>query len=147
MQRTKTRPTILVIEDYPDSRHMLKLLLEDLGYRVLTAANGADALVAVAKNRLDLVLTDFNLPDMTAPTVIRSLRQSGNGSAHIPIVVLTAVDAYEYRELAAEAGCDAFLSKPTDFPILEQTLARLLAEGRPRKASPELFAWQEESER
>ena len=146
MQRTKTRPTILVIEDYPDSRHMLKLLLEDLDYRVLTAANGTDALVAVANNQFDLVLTDFNLPDMTAPAVIRWLRQSGNGSAHIPVVVLTAVDAEEHRELAAEAGCDAFLSKPTDFPVLEQTLARLLAESGTRKASPELFAWQQESE-
>jgi len=107
---------------------MLKLLLESLGYSVLTAANGKEALSAVSNNDLDLVLTDFNLPDMTGPSVIRCVRQNQNGSGHIPVVVLTAVDAQEYRELAAEAGCDAFLSKPADFRILEGTLERLLAE-------------------
>lgn len=135
MQRTRTRPTILVVEDYADSRHMLKLLLESLGYAVLTAANGKEALTALSNNHLDLVLTDFNLPDMTGPTVIRYMRQRPNGSSRIPVVVLTAIDATEYQEIAAEAGCDAFLSKPTDFEMLQETLERLLDESRSRKDS------------
>lgn len=143
MQRTKTRPTILIVEDFADSRQMLKLLLEGLGYHVLTAANGEEALSVLSNNPIDLVITDFNLPDMTGPTVIRHVRRSQNGSGRIPVVVLTAVDAYEYRDIAAEAGCDAFLCKPTDFQLLHGTLERLLAE---RKASTELFAWQQESE-
>jgi CheY-like chemotaxis protein len=122
---------------------MLTLLLEDSGYTVITAANGKDALSILAKNRVDLVLTDFNLPDMTGPTVIRYVRQHENGSGRIPVVVLTAVDAYEYRDMAAEAGCDAFLSKPTDFQILHRTIERLLKEN---KASAELFAWQQKNE-
>ena len=107
---------------------MLKLLLESLGYSVLTAANGKEALSAASNNHLDLILTDFNLPDMTGPTVIRYVRQMPNGSGRIPMVILTAVDGSEYRELAAEAGCDAFLTKPTDFRILQRTLERLLAQ-------------------
>ena len=129
MQRTGTRPIILVVEDYADSRQMMKLLLEGLNYRVLTASTGKEALSAAANNPIDLILTDFSLPDMTGPSVVRKLRQLG-GSERIPAVMLTALDGYEYRGLAYEAGCDAFLIKPPNFEILKGTLDRLLRENR-----------------
>ena len=125
MQRTRTPPIILLVEDFADSRQMLTLLLEELDYRVLPAANGKEALTAAANNDIDLVLTDFNLPDMTGPTVARNIRNLDR-LAYIPVVMLTAIDAYEYRSLAAEAGCDAFLIKPTDFEVLHATIDRLL---------------------
>ena len=112
---------------------MLKLILEGLDYRVLTAADGKDALAAAANNDVDLIVTDFDLPDMIGPTLVRKLRQLSNRSARVPIVVLTAYDGYEYRELAAEAGCDAFLTKPPDFELLKRTLDRLLQETETRK--------------
>ena len=130
MQRTRTRPIILVVEDYADSRQMMKLLLEGLDYSVLTAATGKEALSAAANNAIDLILTDFSLPDMTGPSVVRYIRQLGNGSARIPAVMLTALDGYEYRGLAYEAGCDAFLIKPPNFELLKGTLDRLLRENR-----------------
>jgi CheY-like chemotaxis protein len=133
MQRTGTRPIILIVEDYADSRQMLKLLLEDLDYSVLTAATGREALAAAANNPVDLILTDFNLPDMTGPSVVRHIRQLNNRSARIPAVILTALDAYEYRGLAYEAGCDAFFLKPPNFELLKGTLDRLLQEGRTQK--------------
>lgn len=123
MQRTRTRPIILVVEDYADSRQMMKLLLEDLDYTVLTAATGKEAMSTAANNPIDLVLTDFSLPDMTGPSVIRSIRQRSN---RIPAVVLTAMDGYEYRELAYKAGCDAFVVKPVNFEILKGIIDRLL---------------------
>jgi CheY-like chemotaxis protein len=128
MQRTGTRPTILLVEDYADSRQMMKLLLEGLDYTVLTAATGKEALSAVANKHVDLILTDFGLPDMTGPSVVRSIRQLSNSSGRIPAVMLTAFDGYEYRGLAYEAGCDAFLIKPPNFDILKGTLDRLLQE-------------------
>src|SRR6476659_7769498 len=108
MQRTETRPTILLVEDYADSRQMLKLLLEGLDYCVLAAANGNEALAAAANNDIDLVLTDFDLPDMIGPTVVRSVRQLADSSAHIPAIMLTALDGEDHRALAAAAGCEAF---------------------------------------
>jgi CheY-like chemotaxis protein len=107
---------------------MLKILLESFGYNVFAVASGKDALSVAANNQVDLILTDFDLPDMTGPTVVRKLRQLGNGSGRIPVVMLTALDGYEYRKLAVEAGCDAFLIKPPDFDILTKILDRLLAE-------------------
>ena len=128
MQRTRTRATILVVEDYADSRHMLKLLLEDLEYRVLTAGSGKEALAAAAANHVDLVLLDFGLPDMTGPTVVRYLRRLNARWARVPIVMITAFEGYQYRQLADEAGCNAFLAKPPDFELLKETLERLLFE-------------------
>ena len=130
MQQTRTRPIILLVEDYPDSRQMLALLLEGMGYRVLPAAIGREALSAARNNDIDLVLTDFNLPDMTGPTVVRYIRKLNDRLAHIPIVMLTAFDGDEYRVLAAEAGCNAFLTKPPDFDLLKRTIDRLLQVNR-----------------
>jgi len=130
MQQTRTRPIILLVEDYPDSRQMLALLLEGMDYRVLPAATGKEALNAARNNDIDLVLTDFNLPDMTGPTVVRYIRKLNDRLAHIPIVMLTAFDGDEYRVLAAEAGCNAFLTKPPDFDLLKRTIDRLLQVNR-----------------
>lgn len=118
----------MIVEDYADSRQMLKLLLEELDYRVFTAANGKEALAIAADNHLDLVLLDFGLPDMTGPTVVRRLRRMNNELRRVPIVMVTAFEGYQFRQLADEAGCDAFLAKPPDFEVLSETLERLLAE-------------------
>ena len=126
MERSRTRPIILLVEDYIDSQQMLKLLLESLNYRVLAAANGKAALVIAAGRPIDLLLTDFNLPDMTGATLVRRLRKIVK---NVPTVILTAYDGDEYRQLAYEAGCNAFLSKPTDFDLLARTLDGLLKPG------------------
>lgn len=134
MQRTGTQPIILIVEDYADSRFMLKLLLEDAGYSVLTAANGNEALTTAAGNHIDLVLTDFNLPDLTGPTVLRRLRQLNGQLKRVPAIVLTAFDGQEYRDLAAKAGCDAFVVKPLDFDTLKGIIDRLLRGSRDKAA-------------
>ena len=128
MPGIRTRPTILIVEDYADCRQMLKLLLEDLECRVLTAANGEHALTIAAKNHIDLVLTDFNLPDLTGATVARRMRKLNGQLRRVPIVVLTASDAQDHRQLAHEAGCNALLVKPADFEMLTKTIDQLLQE-------------------
>jgi len=121
---------MLVVEDYADTRQMLKFLLQGLNYDVLTAANGKEALSVATNNHIDLILTDFGLPDITGPTMIRYVRRLQNHSASVPIVMLTAFDGAQYRELAEEAGCDAYFIKPPDFDYLKRTLARLLQESQ-----------------
>ena len=105
---------------------MLKLLLEGLNYEVWTAANGKEALSVAANNHLDLILTDFGLPDMTGLTMLRSVRRLPNHSANVPIVMLTAFDGDQYRELAEQAGVSAFLVKPPDFDFLKRIVGRLI---------------------
>jgi two-component system chemotaxis response regulator CheY len=139
MQLSRTQPTILIVEDYLDTRYMLKLLLESLNYAVLTAANGKTALAIAAKNHIDLVVTDFNLPDITGAALIRRLRRMNEDLKRVPIVMLTALDADEYRHLAAEAGCNEFIVKPVDFDTLEGVLDRLVRENRLGERSPALI--------
>jgi CheY-like chemotaxis protein len=128
MQRTRTRPVILIVEDYADTRQMMKLLLEDQDYDVLTAANGEEAISTAVNNDIDLILTDFSLPDMTGPNMVRRIRRLRNHLEDIPIVMLTAFDGRQYRELAEQAGCNAFFVKPPDFDFLRQTVDQLLEE-------------------
>ena len=131
---------ILIVEDYLDTRYMLKLLLEGLNYAVLTAATGEEALAIAAKNHIDLILTDFNLPDITGAALIRRLRRMNEDLKCVPIVMLTALDADEYRHLAAQAGCNEFIVKPVDFDTLEGVLDRLVRENRLGGRSPALIS-------
>src|SRR6266480_3903940 len=122
-------PVILVIEDYGDSREMLKLLLESLGYRVLAAANGHEALALAASNHLDLILTDFGLPDMDGLRVIRRLRKLNERLRTVPIIMLTALESDAYYP-ALRAECTDVLKKPADFETLQAKIGDLLRESR-----------------
>jgi len=131
---------VLIVEDYLDTRSMMKLLLESLNYTVLTAANGETALTIAAKNHIDLIVTDFNLPDITGAALIRRLRQMSEDLKSVPIVMLTALDADEYRHLAAQAGCNEFIVKPVDFDTLERVVDSLVRQNRLDERSPELIS-------
>ena len=122
MQRYRTQPTILVVEDYADSRAMLKLLLEGRGYCVLTASDGREALAIAARENIDLILTDFGLPDINGVNLVRQLRKQNDHLNRIPIIMLTAFDAKEYQGSATQAGCTDFLIKPPDYDRLEKII-------------------------
>ena len=140
MRLSGTQPVVLIVEDYLDTRSMMKLLLESLDYTVLTAANGETALAIAAKNHVDLVVTDFNLPDITGAALIRRLRHMSEDLKSVPIVMLTALDADECRHLAAQAGCNEFIVKPVDFDTLERVVDRLVRQNRLDARSPELIS-------
>ncbi len=129
----RTERTILVVEDYADTQEMLKLLLEGAGFNVLTAETGNEALATAANNHIDLVLTDFNLPDTSGPTIVRRLHQLSGRFEHVPTIILTAFDGFEYRNLAAQAGCDAFIVKPPNFDKLLGTIDRLLLRSQTKR--------------
>lgn len=129
-RQSGNKPIILVIEDYGDSREMLKLILETLEYHVMTAANGHEALALAASNDLDLILTDLGLPDMDGLLLVRRLRKLNARLRYVPIIMLTALDRNEYYDPALRAGCTDFLTKPTDFETLQAMIEKLLQESR-----------------
>lgn len=128
MERPRTAPIILVVEDYRDSRQMLRLLLEGMDYCVLTATNGNNALDVARNNHIDLVLTDYGLPDFTGLDLVKRLRKLGGDFVSLPIIMLTAFDGEEYRKRARKAGCDAFFVKPADYDRLSETIRSFLDE-------------------
>jgi CheY-like chemotaxis protein len=116
--------TILVVEDYPDTRSFMKFILEDYGYEVIEAENGEKAVETVRYNTPDLILMDMSMPVMDGLTATKTIRRL-DGMARLPIIAVTAYGKSYYRQ-AMEAGCDDLINKPLDpdtlKPILNQYL-------------------------
>jgi adenylate cyclase len=104
--------TVLVVDDTPANARLLEEMLTARSYRVVVAANGAEALRAVSLHRPQLVLLDVQLPDFDGFEVCRRLR-SDPRTATLPIVMVTASVGQE-RVRALEVGADDFLTKPFD---------------------------------
>lgn len=104
------QPTILVVDDMPQNVRLLEALLVPLGYTVLTATNGHEALQRVAEQPPDVVLLDIVMPEMDGHEVCKRLRENPE-TRLLPIVMLTA-SPDEDRVKALEAGADDFIVKP-----------------------------------
>jgi two-component system, OmpR family, response regulator ResD len=100
---------ILVVDDEPTIREVVELYLTREGYSVATATNGAEALVAVARRRPDLVVLDLMLPEIGGLDVCRQLRASHDSPA---IIMLTARGEETDRVVGLELGADDYLAKP-----------------------------------
>jgi DNA-binding response OmpR family regulator len=114
--------TLLLIEDEPEIRAMLKLSLEDEGYTVLEAGDGATGLAALHSGRPDLVLLDLRLPDRRGLDVCRDIRM---GSI-VPIIIVTAQTDTHDLVAGLEAGADDFVTKPVVPKALAARIRALL---------------------
>ena len=104
---------ILVVDDIPANVKLLEARLTAEYYEVVTAANGFEALDACDKNQVDIVLLDIMMPGMDGFEVCERLKADPK-TCHIPIVMVTALDAPEDRVRGLEAGADDFLTKPVN---------------------------------
>lgn len=105
------RPLILSVDDEQDVTDLVQFHLTRAGCEVVTAANGRDALAAVALRRPDLILLDLMLPDIDGFGVCEILRRDA-ATAAIPIVLLTAWATTDARSLGLELGALDYLTKP-----------------------------------
>lgn len=114
------KPTALVIDDEIQIRRLLRIVLEEEGYRVLESETGRQGLSDVALRRPDVVLLDLGLPDMDGLVVLQRLREW----SHVPVLILSVRDGPEEKVTALDAGADDYVTKPFDSTEL---LARLRA--------------------
>ena len=119
--------TILIAEDSADTRAVLCRTLAYRGYRVLEAADGAQAVEVALRACPDLVVMDLNMPVLDGLAATGRIRELKDRCGNIPIVAVTAFDTYGMREAAREAGCDAYLLKPLVLDEMESVVERLLA--------------------
>jgi two-component system, sensor histidine kinase len=103
--------TVLLIEDNPDAREIMALLLESYGHKVLQAANGPDGIQAAKDYQPDVVLLDIGLPGIDGHEVAKRLRANMSTNA-IPLVALTGYGQENDRKRAIEAGFNLHLVKP-----------------------------------
>jgi CheY-like chemotaxis protein len=113
---------ILVVDDEPDQRFMLRRIFERAGHEVTDACDGAAALQAVRCSRPDLVVTDVMMPVMGGLELIRRLRAEP-ATAHIPVLVVSG-------DIHLADAADAVVHKPYKRPHLVEVAAALLKEGR-----------------
>lgn len=104
-------PTILVVDDEPTIRILIRAALEGTGYRVLEAADGTSALQMACSQRPDLILLDIALPHLSGLEVCRRLKEDP-ATAATPILLLTGFVQEAERQAAEEVGAQAFIAKP-----------------------------------
>lgn len=115
---------ILTIDDSKTIRDMLRLTLLDAGFEVLQAVDGQDGIEVLAKEPVDLVITDINMPKMDGYGVIRHMRENAAFKS-MPVLVLTTESEVEKRNLAREAGATGWMVKPFDPDRLIATINKV----------------------
>jgi CheY-like chemotaxis protein len=115
--------TIMVVEDYEDTRLMLRYALEAKGYRVLEAINGQEAVDLSKREHPDLILMDLDLPILDGIAATQKIRKQAKMSA-VPIVAVTAYPMSFTHVKAFAKGCNEYMAKPIDLIQLDQLLNR-----------------------
>jgi two-component system, OmpR family, KDP operon response regulator KdpE len=121
---------VLVVDDEPSILRALRINLTAREYDVITAADGATGLAAVARDHPDVIILDLGLPDMDGTDVIHGVR----GWATTPIIVLSAWDQETQKVAALDAGADDYVTKPFG---MNELLARLRAAVRRAAPAPD----------
>jgi two-component system, cell cycle response regulator DivK len=116
---------IMVVEDYDDTRLLLKHALEGLGYSVLEASNGQEAVDLAGREHPDLILMDLDLPILDGIAATQRIRQQSE-LEKVPIVAVTAYPMSYTHVKAFAKGCDEYMPKPIDISELASVVKRYL---------------------
>ncbi len=115
--------TILLAEDNAINQRVAVRTLERMGHSVVVANNGMEALALLARNPIDLILMDIQMPEMDGFTATRQIRKGElEGQNHIPIVAMTAHNMKGDRERCLDAGMDGYVSKPINGSDLQDAI-------------------------
>ncbi|HEX8176057.1 MAG TPA: response regulator [Pyrinomonadaceae bacterium] len=117
--------TILVVDDFDDTRLMMRLWLEKRGYRVVEASDGAEALEVARRELPHLVIMDIEMPEMDGLTATRLIREDA-ALRDVPIVAVSAYGEEHWRDRAIEAGCNEYVSTPFEPKQLNELIKSLL---------------------
>jgi DNA-binding response OmpR family regulator len=112
--------TILVVDDHANVRTLIKEYLAELGYRVLTARDGVEALAVAGRETIDLILLDVMMPNLDGFAFLRAFRKERN----VPIILLTARLAEADKVVGLELGADDYVTKPFG---MQELVARIRA--------------------
>jgi two-component system, chemotaxis family, chemotaxis protein CheY len=124
MDTTDMAKRILTIDDSKTMRDMLMLTLSDAGYDVVQAVDGQDGIEVLGDRKVDVVITDINMPKMDGYAVIRNLRANPVHKS-TPILVLTTESDTEKKNLARDAGATGWMVKPFDPDQLVATIRKV----------------------
>lgn len=116
-----SKPTILVVDDFDDTRLLLRTWLERKGFNVIEAENGHEAVAQAESEHPDLIIMDLEMPELdglAATRKIRTLKELDK----VPVLAVSAYGAEQFREDALAAGCNEYVSTPFEPEDLEQLI-------------------------
>jgi diguanylate cyclase (GGDEF)-like protein len=131
-QKEPAQPRIVIADDDRGVRLALRNVLERDGYQVEEASNGLQALTLCQRRTPDLVLMDARMPALNGFAACRRIHDLPD-SAHLPIVMITALDDEQSIEQAFAAGANDYIPKPVNFAVLRQRVARIVDASRAEK--------------
>ncbi len=131
---TSSKPSILVVDDHPDSRLIMVMAMEKWGYEVVEARDGKEALAQLESGKFDLVVIDIAIPFVSGREVAKLIRNDPR-TKHIPLLAATALDTSQNRKMCLAAGFNDFLSKPFSIGGLKAKVDALLGQCR-RSSDP-----------
>jgi CheY-like chemotaxis protein len=117
--------SVLIAEDNPVNRELLREILENRGYTVTEAGDGQDALTLVDEIRPDILLLDIGMPVLDGYAVAKKLRENPE-TVSLPILAITAYAMQGDKEKILQSGFDGYLSKPIDAGALADEMSRVL---------------------
>ena len=117
--------TILVVDDFDDTRLLLRTWLERRGFRVVEAENGLQAINQAETQSPDLIIMDMQMPQLDGLAATRRIRNL-KAFDSVPIVAVSAYGADQFREQALAAGCDEYVSTPFEPATLEGIIRSLV---------------------
>ena len=129
----QTTQSVLVVEDEASIASFVSLYLKNAGYEVRTAANGAEAISAVASSQPSLIVLDLMLPDIDGIEICRRIRQKSD----VPILMLTARDEDVDKIIGLEVGADDYMTKPFNPRELVARVKSILRRAAPERKDPE----------
>ena len=130
---------MLIADDSLGNQRVLTRVLQGMGYQTVSVANGSDAIVTIAREKIDLVLMDFHMPVKDGPTALKDIRRLPDKTrANTPVIGLSADSSESDMKRWIDAGVDGFVLKPVDFVALDLTMRRVL--GVQRNSQSELSA-------
>lgn len=124
--KTENVRTLLIVDDEPEIRNLLRDIAESLQLRVQLAGSGHEALQIVAREPITAILSDMNMPGGDGTSMLYSLRSAGIA---IPCAFITAYETRDSIQNALRLGSYEFLSKPFEIPQVESLMSRIMALG------------------
>ncbi|MEJ0089695.1 MAG: response regulator [Limisphaerales bacterium] len=127
---TKPSTVVLVIDDEPQIRRLLRVTLEANGYEVFDATTGQEGIVQAAQCRPEIILLDLGLPDLEGVEVLKRIREW----SRVPVIILSVRDRENDKIAALDAGADDFVTKPFSSGELLARLRTTLRRSQPQPA-------------
>lgn len=116
---------VLLVEDFEDTRLVMRLQLEDKGFIVFEAENGQVAVETAIREKPDVILMDLTLPLMDGFAATKLIRQN-EALKNVPVIAITAHQEDDFRSDAKASGFDAYVTKPIDVSWLKDLISGLL---------------------